>query len=210
MIQRGSIIAVALGTLALVPFLLLVFGGFYNAWVSLQGIFATGCAYVLAFMLFVMFAIGSCVRPRRGPWIAGLIATSVLFFTGRMIGNSMAGAIRASEVRQAMEAGLERDCRATYAAYRDDPRMRKSGYVFLFPNSTEYASLPTSIRLIRPCYVTIEDDRGGAGAPNVGLCKCGFGGFAEGVRVFLEHDRIPAAYWRQPLSPNTYLWREET
>jgi hypothetical protein len=55
-------------------------------------------------------------------------------------------------------------------------KLEKDGYIRVHRDSEEFESLPASIRMFKPVYVTIEDHPFGSPTPaNIGLCKNGFG-----------------------------------
>jgi hypothetical protein len=205
---RSAILVVGIVAVTAIVILgCLLVAGPCNAWLSLLGVMLTAVAFGLALLLMTALAVGAIASKRRLPWIGGLLAVGAVLVLCQWVSSAIAQGIREQEVQSALAAGLEQDCRDTFVKYRDDPRLQQDGYLRFFPDSSEFSSLPASIRNFRPCYVTVEDHR--QGSPNVGLCKNGFGGFAFGVRVFMDADNIPETFWSKRMSRCAYLWQQQ-
>jgi hypothetical protein len=202
---------VAAAPLILAVFCLL-FAGFANPWCNIGYLmFLALAAYGMAFTATVVLAIGVITSPRRLPWVVGLLVSCAAVAIAQYAANGIARASRKREVRKALDAGLERDCRITFAAYQADPRLEKDGYIRVFRDSNEFESLPASIRMLNPIYVTVEDHPFGSDMPaNVGLCKNGFGGFAFGVRVFVDGENTPEEFSSEKITPTVYVCQGKT
>ena len=105
--------------------------------------------------------------------IAGLVFLTLVVAS---LAYNLGPAVRRCEIQKAVKSGLLQDCNSLLQNWPTDN-------VCIFPSSPEYEKLPASIRLLNPDYVTNDHDVPEI-PPHIGLCKCGFGGFAVGMRVF--------------------------
>ncbi len=210
-LTRSNLILTFAGSAFILAIYWLLKAGFDYPWRSIAAITLFAAAYGSAIGAITLLAIGTITSSRRLPWIAGLLVFCTAIAIAQFASNAIAQASRESETQQALEAGLENDCRVVFAKYQHDRELEKDGHVRIFPGSNEFNSLPLSIRMFNPIYITIEDHPFGSDIPpNIGLCKNGFGGFAFGVRVFMDDKNIPEPFWRKQLSSTVYLWQEET
>jgi len=116
------------------------------------------------------------------------------------------------ELQAALDAGLREDALALLAdwpqAHAEEGR--------ILPQDPAFAQLPESIRMLEPLYVTRESlDL--EGPVNLGICKLGFGGFASGVRIFVEESTHTKSgpdrngyRVRKEVAPQVYLWADPT
>jgi len=132
--------------------------------------------------------------------IASVIAGTGLYHVGPIW--------RAYEIRQALKAGLIQDC----ANLLDQWPIEGDR---IFPSTPEYDRLPISIRMLNPVYVTNDHKSMTDIPPHVGICTCGFGGFAIGVRVF-HTDQAAEAFrrlcdgWYRRMFPGVYYCKHPT
>lgn len=169
--------------------------------ITLSIYFLTG---LIAWPLWVI-AIG--LRHRVVPILNAILFSCITvssFYVSRMRAESL----RQTEIAASIDAGLQSDCQELFARFRDDSQLNNDGYLRFWPGSKEFDTLPKSIRLFNPVYVTIEDQ-----PLNIGLCKNGFGGFHMGLRVFHEDSDI--IEWLEHvestlIAPRIYLWIAET
>jgi hypothetical protein len=189
----------------------IVYAGFVDPWRNIGALFIAMAGYGLAMLGITVMVVSAIASSRRLPWIVGILLSCAAVGIAQYADNAIAQVFRESEVRKALDAGLENDCRILFAEYQADPRLEEGGYIRIFRNSDEFNTLPASIRMLHPIYVTIEAHRSGSGMPaNIGLCKNGFGGFAFGVRVFVDGENVPETFWSQQITSTVYLWQEET
>ena len=192
----------------------LLFAGLAAAWHSIGVFIYLPASYGFALATFALLWIGFAGCSPRLPTrviVLVFLAAFALIASAHFAAFAVAGIARDRAVRRAVDAGLEADCRAIFKTYERDSRIQKDGYARIFHGTPEFNKLPASIRGLRPVYITIEDHPYDSEMPrNIGVCKNGFGGFAFGVRVFLEDEQVPPATWSREVSPNVYLWQEET
>jgi len=108
----------------------------------------------------------------------GTVACSIIaMLLASDLGERIGKTLCFREVRKAVDAGLQTDCQSLIRHWPiSDDR--------IYDSSPEYANLPWSMRMLSPGYVVNDSMDDTNMVPNIGLCKNGFGGFAEGVRVF--------------------------
>lgn len=155
----------------------------------------------LAFML-LKHNSGSSKR-----WLLFVILIVASFVVGGCASGT-AQIARAREVRRALDAGLREDC---MRLLRDWP----AGKVRLSEQDVDYSNLPASIRMLQPVYVTNDSISDTDIPPNIGICKNGFGGFADGVRVF-KNDEDAGLFKSKTvgrcerIAPGVYFWLHPT
>jgi hypothetical protein len=121
--------------------------------------------------------------------------------------------VRTRQIERAAKAGLANDCLALLATYQNNDQLKRDRIWEIGPKDPRFAALPKSILMLDPNYVTIESSPW-----NVGICKNGFAGFAEGVRVFAdEQDAGPEDQPREEgsihskrIAPHIYFWQQQT
>lgn len=199
------------GAAILLSIVSFVIAGLNGSWHSLLTAVAYMIAYSLAVLGLLIFAAGAFASDRPLRWIVLIIGGVMIVGGAHYVSIAIAREMRDRDIQRALDAGLESDCRAIFAAFHGDPRFKEEGYLRVFRDSKEFDSLPASIRMFNPVYVTIEDHPFNSDMPpNVGLCKNGFGGFAFGVRVLIEDKDFPEPFWKKRVSKSVYLWQEET
>jgi len=135
----------------------------------------------------------------------GVVITSVIVATGLYHVGPIA---RAYEIRQAINAGLLQDCASLLDQWPIEGER-------IFRSTPEYDNLPISIRMLNPVYVTNDHKVMTDIPPHVGICTCGFGGFAIGVRVF-QTDQAADAFrrlmdgWYRRISLGVYYCKHPT
>jgi len=134
-----------------------------------------------------------------------MIAAGSLLGLGTLM-KQVATITRNREIRQAIDQGLYADCIALL-----DHWPSKHSRIFLGD-----VPLPRSIVEFHPAYITNDAiDYPGLGPPNIGLCKNGFGGFAEGIRIFRSDEDAQKCIaargaFVQRIAPGIYYWCEST
>lgn len=175
------------GIIVLAPFLIL-----WLVWVS----------HLIWFMARRRLQLSPARRLLTG---IGVVITSVIAATGLYHVGPIA---RAHEIRLAINAGLLQDC----ASLLDQWPIEGDR---IFRSTPEYDKLPISIRMLNPVYVTNDHKLMTDIPPHVGICTCGFGGFAIGVRVF-QNDEAADAFRRiidgcyRRISPGVYYCQHPT
>ena len=155
--------------------------------------------------------VGVVISEHPRPFVGMLIVAGIVFGGAIYVSSRLADAYRHAEIASAIANGLKADCESLFSSFRDHPLLKQEGYIRLFPGSQEFEALPDSIRRFEPVYVTIEERPLGRDfAPNIGLCKNGFGGFHMGLRVFKDAPDIPESQNRKRVGPGIYLWLDET
>ena len=181
-----------------------------GAWHGLQAMIARLAGYLLAVTALSLLAAGAAVSKQAKSWFLALAVSAAAIGGAQYTSHVVAQSTRNRAIQSALDAGLESDCRVVFAKYEADSRLKADGYLRLLPDSDDYKALPASIRSFKPVYVTIERNPFGSDMPpNIGLCKNGFGGFAFGVRVFMNDEEFKKPFWYEEVSPSVYLWQQD-
>lgn len=111
--------------------------------------------------------------------------------------------VRQREVQMAIKSGLQKDCASLLSLWTNSQDR-------IFRGSPEYEKLPSSIRMFQPCYVTNDHAGNEDIPPHVGICTCGFGGFAYGLRIFgsdVDAERYfrESSYWFMRIANGVYI-----
>jgi hypothetical protein len=140
-------------------------------------------------------------------WLLFLSLVLASFFVGEFA-SEFGRFARAREIQRAVDAGLREDCMQLLLRWL----INGSEIDYSEP---EYSKLPESIKMLEPCYVENDSIEDTNLTPNIGICKNGFGGFAEGVRVF-RSDQDAKTFENQTLggceriAPGVYFWWHPT
>ncbi len=203
--QRGWIskwrwLAISAGTAAVA---LAARAGYETMWLDLASLFPlVGSAVCFGLAAIGLSQVGrkivlgiTRIFLRVGLGLALLLVMNLAFATGK----KMARVNRTQFIENAAEAGLAADCVGLLTRYQNDARMKKDGYLRIFPEDLEFATLPKSVLMLEPVYVILEWR-----PRNVGICKNGFGGFSAGVRVFADEKEV-----MDPSDPNMGAGKSE-
>ncbi len=185
--------------------------GIKSRWSPLAG-FVFFAPFLILWLVWVSHLIWFLARGRLqvspawrlltgiGVVIASVIAATGLYHVGPIA--------RAHEIRQAINAGLLQDCTNLLDQWPIEGDR-------IFRSTPEYDRLPISIRMLNPVYVTNDHKIMTDIPPHVGICTCGFGGFAIGVRVF-HTDQAADTFrrlcdgWYRRMSPGVYYCKHPT
>lgn len=144
-------------------------------------------------------------RNRRLLTGIGAVLVSVIAATGLY---RIGPLVLAYEIKQAINAGLQQDCADLLNQWPIEGDR-------IFRSTPEYDKLPISIRMLNPGYVTNDNIFSPNVPPHIGICTCGFAGFAIGVRVFQNDEEADACksildgrYRR--IAPGVYYCRHQT
>ena len=116
------LISVTSGAALLLSVATFVFAGLNWSWLSLLAGFAYILAYGLAVFGLAFLATGAVASDRPHRWIVPIIAGVMMVAFAHFASIVLARNIRNREIQSALDAGLESDCRAIFAACRKDPR----------------------------------------------------------------------------------------
>ena len=195
--------------------LLLVVALAASAWASIAGrwspiaaLYAAPAAILWAvwFVHFIWFSTRRWCPGRRA--VRVLVALGLVFacIVGSVLLSGVGPALRTREIAEAVRKGLQKDCAALLQDWpTEEDRIHRT--------SPEFEKLPQSIQMLSPVYVTKQVD---AEIPkHIGLCTCGFGGVAMGIRVFRDDQdaqvcikAISGSYQR--IAPGVYFCQHET
>lgn len=188
--------------------LLLVGGEFVYAWGEMpESIYILGSVLVLAVLSLSLVLCGSLVygRTSLNRWIGkGAIAIAV-FLLAVIGGGTLAGVTRQSQIRTAIAAGLEEDCRELLDQYPDVSGSGRRRSLRIRKGSREFDELSSSIRDFDPGVVVVQGSYDDVPV-HVELIKGGFGPEWNGLRVFREPLNAPD--WlriAEQISQRTYL-----
>jgi hypothetical protein len=191
---------------------LFAFAGVVSRWGSLGGMLV----YPVAVIIWIVWVCHLAWILLRRISSSGNKTRSWAMFVGLVLASVIAGRLeceagrflRAHEIQRAVDAGLFDDCVTLLHGWP----MKESRIYFSDP---EYAQLPNSIKMLSPVYITNGSMEDTNLAANIGLCKNGFGGFAEGVRVF-RTDQDARSFENQTrggcqcIAPGVYYWWHPT
>ncbi|MFO0915541.1 MAG: hypothetical protein U0795_21435 [Pirellulales bacterium] len=188
--------------------LLLVGGEFVYAWGEMpESLYILGSVLVLAVLSLSLVLGGSLVygQTSLNHWIVKGATAIAVFLLAVIGGGTLAGVTRQSQVRAAIAAGLEEDCRKLLDRYPDVSATGRPGLLTIRRRSQEYKDLPSSIQNFGPGVVVVQGSHHGVPV-HVELIKGGFGPEWNGLRVFREP--LDAPDWlrtAEQISQRTYL-----
>ena len=191
-------------------FFLLAYGSVESRW---GAIFSGVDEWLLAVLIWAIWV--SHLGYTLVRWHSRLMVRWLVFL-GLVLASLVAGAFasefgklaRTREIQRALDAGLREHCLQLLLHWPiKESRISTS--------DSEFSKLPESIKMLEPVYVTNDSIEDTNSSPNIGICKNGFGGFAEGVRVF-RSDQDAKNFSKQTLggcqriAPGVYYWWHPT
>ena len=176
------------------------------------------CEWFLAILVWIAwvghlaFALLRRKSESMARWLLLTSLVSASLVVGRFA-SEFGGFARAHEIHKALDAGLHHDCMQLLKHW---PKKSNPFRSRVFSDDAEFSSLPESIKMLEPVYVTNDCIDDPNVPPNIGICKNGFGGFAVGVRVF-RNDQDAQDFMKgqacsgcQRIAPGVYYWWNRT